>query len=170
MTKQECAVVMAYTGVVMLTGDNLRIYYKYLNDIMGRPVYTHELAFKEIQEKIKEKSTNDFLKLCIDASNALDQQSSDDCISRTQAIEWIENLRQIDKCFGNYEDDYFPLSEVIDRLKNVPPSDVIERSKIDKAIEKIKLFNPHLEYDLSRSMYEDAKAIFLAILERNIGE
>lgn len=75
MTKQECAVVMAYTGVVMLTGDNLRIYYKYLNDIMGRPVYTHELAFKEIQEKIKEKSTDDFLKLCREASNALEQQS-----------------------------------------------------------------------------------------------
>lgn len=75
MTKQECAVVMAYTGVVMLTGDNLRIYYKYLNDIMGRPVYTHELAFKEIQEKIKEKSTDDFLKLSREASNALEQQS-----------------------------------------------------------------------------------------------
>lgn len=75
MTKQECAVVMAYTGVVMLTGDNLRIFYKYLNDIMGRPVYTHELAFKEIQEKIKEKSTDDFLKLSREASNALEQQS-----------------------------------------------------------------------------------------------
>lgn len=75
MTKQECAVVMAYTGIVMLTGDNLRIYYKYLNDIMGRPVYTHELAFKEIKEKIKEKSTDDFLKLCREASNALEQQS-----------------------------------------------------------------------------------------------
>ena len=31
MTKQECAVVMAYTGTVMLTGDNLGIYYKYGN-------------------------------------------------------------------------------------------------------------------------------------------
>lgn len=72
MTKQECAVVMAYTGIVMLTGDNLRIYYKYLNDIMGRPVYTHELAFKEIQEKIKEKSMDDFLKLCREASDALE--------------------------------------------------------------------------------------------------
>lgn len=51
----------------------------------------------------------------------IEQPTSDDCVSRTQAIEWIENLRQMDKCFGNYEDDYFPLSEVIDRLKNVPP-------------------------------------------------
>ena len=52
---------------------------------------------------------------------SLEQPTSDDCVSRTQAIEWIENLRQMDKCFGNYEDDYFPLSEVIDRLKSVPP-------------------------------------------------
>ena len=59
---------------------------------------------------------------CIDYAIAvLEQLPSDDCVSRTQAIEWIENLRQMDKCFGNYEDDYFPLSEVIDRLKNVPP-------------------------------------------------
>lgn len=69
MTKQECAIVMAYTGTVMLTGDNLTIYYKYLNDIMGRPVYTHELAFKEIQKQIKEKSMDDFLKLCREASD-----------------------------------------------------------------------------------------------------
>lgn len=69
MTKQECAIVMAYTGTVMLTGDNLDIYYKYLNDIMGRPVYTHELAFKEIQKQIKEKSMDDFLKLCREASD-----------------------------------------------------------------------------------------------------
>lgn len=52
---------------------------------------------------------------------SLEQPTSDDCVRRTQAIEWIENLRQMDKCFGNYEDDYFPLSEVIDRLKSVPP-------------------------------------------------
>ena len=59
---------------------------------------------------------------CIDYAIAvLEQLPSDDCVSRTQAIEWIENLRQMDKCFGNYEDDYFPLSEVIDRLKNMPP-------------------------------------------------
>ena len=69
MTKQECAIVMAYTGTVMLTSDNLGIYYKYLQEILGRPVYTHELAFREIQKQIKEKSTDDFLKLCREASD-----------------------------------------------------------------------------------------------------
>lgn len=69
MTKKECAIVMAYTGTVMLTGNNLMIYYKYLHDIMGRPVYTHELASREIQEQVKEKSTDDFLKLCREATD-----------------------------------------------------------------------------------------------------
>ena len=69
MTKQECAVVMAYTGTVMLTGDNLGIYYKYLEKILGRPVWTHELALKEVQKEIKEKSLNDFLTLCKEATD-----------------------------------------------------------------------------------------------------
>ena len=67
MTKEECAIVMAYTGTVMLTGDNLGIYYKYLEEILGRPVWTHELADKAVQKEIKEKSYNDFIRLCKEA-------------------------------------------------------------------------------------------------------
>lgn len=62
------------------------------------------------------------------------------------------------------------LENIIGAISETETTDVVERSKIDKAIEKIKLFNPHLEHDISCSMYEDAKALFLAILERNIGE
>lgn len=69
MTKQECAIVMAYTGKVMLTGDNLGIYYKYLEKILGRPVWTHELADKAVQKEIKDKSYNDFIKLCREATD-----------------------------------------------------------------------------------------------------
>lgn len=79
---------------------------------------TKEQAITRIKHSsmyIDDKETADYI------IKALEQPTSDDCVSRTQAIEWIENLRQMDKCFGNYEDDYFPLSEVIDRLKSVPP-------------------------------------------------
>lgn len=62
MTKRECAIVMAYTGVCMLTGDNLGTYYKYLEEKMGRAVYTHEMY--ELADEIKEKSKDDFLELC----------------------------------------------------------------------------------------------------------
>lgn len=64
MTKRECAIVMAYTGTVMLTGDSIREYYKYISEIMGRPIYTHELADRNIQKQLKEASREDFIGLC----------------------------------------------------------------------------------------------------------
>ena len=64
MTERECAIVMAYTGVVMLAGDNLKVYYKYISEVMGRPIYSHELAVKSIQKEIKEAARADFISLC----------------------------------------------------------------------------------------------------------
>jgi hypothetical protein len=66
MTDKEKAIVMAYTGVAMLTGEKFSIFHKYIEDIMERPVFTHELASKLVCEQIKEKSRNDFLRLCKD--------------------------------------------------------------------------------------------------------
>jgi len=68
MTKRECAIVMAYTGVCMLAGkENLPIFYEYIEEKIGRPVYTHELP--ELAEEIKEKTERDFLKLCKTATD-----------------------------------------------------------------------------------------------------
>ena len=55
---------MAYTGVSMLIGDKFSIFHKYIEDILGRPIWTHELANPSIWEEIKEKSRKDFLDLC----------------------------------------------------------------------------------------------------------
>lgn len=64
MTDREKAIVMAYTGKCMLTGDKLHIFYKYVEDIMGRPVYTHEMGIKAVDDAIREKSKADFITLC----------------------------------------------------------------------------------------------------------
>lgn len=64
MTKQECAIIMAHTGVCMLTGKDFSIFHKYVEDIMGRPVFTHEMGIEEIADEIKKKSMDDFLELC----------------------------------------------------------------------------------------------------------
>lgn len=64
MTDKEKAVVMAYTGVQMLRGKKFQIFLKYIEDIMGRPVFTHELGSEFVWDQIKEKSRADFLKLC----------------------------------------------------------------------------------------------------------
>ncbi len=64
MTDREKAIVMAYTGTCMLTGDKLGIFYNYLEEILGHSIYTHELANARVWETIKEKSKADFLSLC----------------------------------------------------------------------------------------------------------
>ena len=64
MTDKEKAIVMAYTGICMLTNDKFYIFHEYVEDIIGRPVMTHELLF--LGDAIKEKSKNDFIALCMD--------------------------------------------------------------------------------------------------------
>lgn len=68
MTDREKAIVMAYTGTCMLTKNKFQIFHKYVEDIMGRPIMTHEMAF--LAAAIKEKSKADFLALCADESNS----------------------------------------------------------------------------------------------------
>lgn len=62
MTNREKAIIMAHTGICTLTGDKFQIFHKYVEDIMGRPVMTHELLF--LGDEIKEKSKADFIALC----------------------------------------------------------------------------------------------------------
>ena len=64
MTDREKAIVMAYTGICMLTGTKFAIFHKYVEDIMGRPVQTIELGTKFVIDEIKEKSEADFIDLC----------------------------------------------------------------------------------------------------------
>lgn len=64
MTDREKAIVMAYTGACMLTGGKFQIFHKYVEEIMGRPIWTHEMA--QLADEIKEKSKDDFMKLCAD--------------------------------------------------------------------------------------------------------
>ena len=62
MTDKEKAIVMAHTGICMLSGNKFKIFHKYVEDIMGRPIMTHEIVL--LGEKIKEKSRADFIALC----------------------------------------------------------------------------------------------------------
>jgi hypothetical protein len=64
MTLRECAIITAHTGIFM---GQLEEFYKYINEIMERPVYTHELADSQIVAEIKKRSEADFIKLNEDA-------------------------------------------------------------------------------------------------------
>lgn len=62
MTKKEAVVIEAYTGVGMLTGEDRNLFYKYINQLMGRKVYMYEIL--ALEREIKEKAEPDFLKIC----------------------------------------------------------------------------------------------------------
>lgn len=61
MTKREKLIVGAYTGVLMTDFSDL---HEFIEEKLGRPVYTHELADKLVVNEIKEAVKKDFLKLC----------------------------------------------------------------------------------------------------------
>lgn len=61
MTDRERVVVSAYTGFLMCDFDDVQ---QYIQEKLGRPVWTHELADEAIQNEIQEKTRPDFLALC----------------------------------------------------------------------------------------------------------
>lgn len=62
MTKREAAVIQAYTGYAMLTGDDICIFYEYCNKLLGFTFYTHE--YIEYADKLRELSKPDFIEIC----------------------------------------------------------------------------------------------------------
>lgn len=88
MTDKEKAIVMAHTGICMLTGDKFQIFHQYVEDIMGRPIMTHEIGW--LADTIKEKSKDDFLVLCAE------QEPCNDAISRKALIERINKAESED--------------------------------------------------------------------------
>ena len=64
MTDREKAIVMAHTGITMLTGEKFQIFHEYIEKILGRPVWTHELADELVWNEIKKKSKDDFIEIC----------------------------------------------------------------------------------------------------------
>lgn len=68
MTFEECAIVEAYTGITMLTGDKCKYMYDYASRKLGRPFYTHE--FLIYADALKEAAKEDFIRLCKEAKES----------------------------------------------------------------------------------------------------
>ena len=83
MTDREKSIVMAYTGICMLTGDKFPIFHKYVEEIMGRPIFTHEIGL--LEDTIKEKSKADFVKLCKEET-----ERQFDADMEEKIAEWID--------------------------------------------------------------------------------
>ena len=146
MTKQECAVIEAYTGICILQGKDRKFYYQYLKHLFGRPIFTHEIP--KLMDEIKEKSKQDFKAIC---ANAFDIESvcegllefldlddnddtSDDCevdISDEDSedfIKFLSDLMGIPECerFTNEEFDTVNRPEHYQSKSGIEVIDVIE--------------------------------------------
>ena len=60
ITKREAAIISAYTGYCI--GDFSETH-KYIEEILERPVWTHEMARTKLWEEIRAKAKPDFMKL-----------------------------------------------------------------------------------------------------------
>jgi hypothetical protein len=63
MKKREAAIVTAYTGILIGGFGDFR---KYAEEIMKRPIWTHEFGDNNVTNKIKELSRNDFLNIKVE--------------------------------------------------------------------------------------------------------
>ena len=64
MTLKERVIVEAYTGYCMTTGEERNEFYKYIANVMGRPIFSHELADDKIISELHDKVKQDFIRLC----------------------------------------------------------------------------------------------------------
>ena len=62
MTKKEAAIVSAYTGYLI---GSFAETHKYIEKILGRPVFTHEMVNEQLLTEIRQKSKADFCSILI---------------------------------------------------------------------------------------------------------
>ena len=60
LTREQAAVVSAYTGYLVGSFSDM---HEYIEKIMGRPVFTHEMGSQEMMDQIREAAKPDFLAL-----------------------------------------------------------------------------------------------------------
>ena len=60
MTRREAAIVSAYTG--FLLGD-FSAMHEYIEEVLGRPVFTHEMGSHDFAEMLRERVKSDFVAL-----------------------------------------------------------------------------------------------------------
>lgn len=61
LTRDQAAIIGAYTGFSCGPFSDV---HKKIEELLGRPVFTHELAAKEVWESVKEKARPEFLSVC----------------------------------------------------------------------------------------------------------
>ena len=62
MTKREAAIISAYTGYMFGEFEDM---HEYVQELLGRPIFSHEFGNAEFAEDLHERSKADFIALNI---------------------------------------------------------------------------------------------------------
>lgn len=68
LTREQAAIIGAYTGFTCGPFEDI---HRKVEQVLGRPVWTHELASEKLCEEIREKLKPEFLAICPDRSSPL---------------------------------------------------------------------------------------------------
>lgn len=71
MTKREAAIISAYTGWLLGELDELDDLHAYIEEVMDRPVFTHEMGSKVFTDELHDKCKPDFMNLKIEESEPM---------------------------------------------------------------------------------------------------
>jgi hypothetical protein len=66
LTREQAAIIGAFTGFSCGPFGDM---HKKIEDLLGRPVFTHEMADKELWKEIKEKVKPEFLSICAEENH-----------------------------------------------------------------------------------------------------
>lgn len=91
MTYQEKIIVSAYTGYLMCDFNDV---HKYIEEKLGRPIYTHELVSLDVELEIANKVRPDFLALC----GGKNDESYDDICKVFTAMQSADDYEPLKPC------------------------------------------------------------------------
>ena len=120
MTLEEAILLSAYTGFLLV--QDFSDVHKFCEDTLGRPIWTHEFADKDVQKEIQNKLRPQIMKL-IQSTNALRPVSREQVILCKDCRYWQDNNGGYPhpECrWGNDEtpdeDDYCSFAERLEAL------------------------------------------------------
>jgi hypothetical protein len=61
LTKEQAAIIGAYTGITLGPFSGI---HEYAEKKLGRPIFTHEFASRELMDRLKEAAKDDLLSIC----------------------------------------------------------------------------------------------------------
>lgn len=65
LTREQAAIISAYTGYLAGPFSDM---HEYIEKVMGRPVWTHEMGGKDFNDQLRAASKSDFLSIVAEVS------------------------------------------------------------------------------------------------------